>query len=55
MRPNPVLNTVQGHSSDAVSEWAGWAGIWEFKYPYTNQGGLIMLTTLLLAHPDLKT
>ena len=30
-------------------------GIWEFSSTYSNQGGQIIPTTILLAHPDLKT
>ena len=36
---------------DAVSGWAGWA----LAYPGIWEGGLIMPTTLMLDHPDLKT
>ena len=45
--------------SAAASGWAGWAKAHpEFGSsvnPITTRGGQIMPTTLLLAHPDLKT
>ena len=45
--------------SDATSGWAGWAlahpEFGSSVNPITTRGGQIMPTTLLLAHPDLKT
>ena len=43
-------------SSDAASEWAGWALAHpEFGVLVFQPGGQFMPTVLLLAHPDLKT
>ena len=42
----PYLNTIY---SDAPSSWAG------SSVNHLQPGGQIMPTTLLLAHPDLKT
>ena len=48
------IRTCQfGNFSDAASGWAGWAlGV---QLTLLQPGGQIMPTTLLLAHPDLKT
>ena len=52
----PVLGYyVLIFSSDAASGWAGWALALGVQLTYNNQGGQIMPTALLLAHPDLKT
>ena len=48
-----TLELQFGNFSDAASGWAGWAlGV---QLTLLQPGGQIMPTTLLLAHPDLKT
>ena len=61
MAPEVILNNsvcIFSYYSDAASRWAGWASAHtEFGSsinPITTRGQ-IMPTTLLLAHPDLKT